>query len=291
MLPADVYRPRTYPPPGWQWPRFGDKQLDRVFASLTEEMHSNLASKHAAMRDIHKGRLEKQGLVPYNQPPPPPPPSPVNHFSIEDPEDGYHSAEEGRNSKEGPSRTSRMIEGAKHVTKNYAWPLTRDVLVPAAGDAAVFTRDVLAPAAGDVATNLTKGAIWLIGKSIWTAADLIWALSRDSGSYSPDTDGEGGGGPIPSIGWGGSSSSAGDGHSGLGNGKSSNIDMDVDELAKKGKGYLVEEIYKRPGWAHLFGREDSKGYTTDDVTLFRKRLGKMSQRDLAKVLVQLEKES
>ena len=261
MLPPDQYRKWTYPPPGRQWLQFGDKQLDEAIKSISQEAHDEMTARREPMRQVHVKYLERNNYFPMTrpaqQPPSPPPSSPVEHFSIADPEDGYQSAEEG------PSRTSRMIEGAKHVTKNYAWP---------------FTRDILAPAAGDIAVELTKGAAWLVGKSFWSLADIIWALNGDGGSDPPDEAGEG----YPSIGWTGSSS--------LGNGSYDSTD-EVDELAKKGKGYLVEEIYKRPGWAHLFGREDSKGYTTDDVTLFRKRLGQMSQRDLAKVLVSLQRGS
>ena len=85
MLPADVYKPRTYPPPGPQWPRFGDKQLDVAFASLTEEMHSNLAQKQSHVNQLHKERLEKLG---YNRPPPPaPPPTPTTeNYNLDVPE-------------------------------------------------------------------------------------------------------------------------------------------------------------------------------------------------------------
>ena len=75
MLPAEVYRPRTFPPPGKSWPQWGDRQLDQAFSSLTEQAHSNLAAKHASMRDIYKERLEKQGLVSYGRPPPTPIPT------------------------------------------------------------------------------------------------------------------------------------------------------------------------------------------------------------------------
>ena len=61
-----------------------------------------------------------------------------------------------------------------------------------------------------------------------------------------------------------------------------------EDLSKRGKGYLVEEIYKQPGWARMFGREDSRGYTTDETTEFRKKLSKMSPKDLAEVLTKLK---
>ena len=279
MLPPDQYRKWTYPPPGRQWLQFGDKQLNQAIDSISKEAHDAMTARREGMRQVHVDYLERnnyfpvaapQRTLPPSPPPllPPPPPPPVERFSIADPEDGYQSAEEG------PSRTSRMIEGAKHITKNYAWP---------------FTRDILAPAAGEVAVEVTKGAAWLIGKSIWSLADIIWALNGGGGSEPPDEEGE----RYPPIGSGGSSSSGGGSSNrgqpaGIGNGSSS-TDEDVDELAKKGKGFLVEEIYKKPGWANLFGREDANGYTNDDVTMFRKKLGKMSPRDLAKVLVSLNR--
>ena len=38
----------------------------------------------------------------------------------------------------------------------------------------------------------------------------------------------------------------------------------------------------------MFGREDSRGYTTDETTEFRKKLSKMSPKDLAEVLTKLK---
>jgi len=263
MLPPDQYRKWTYPPPGRQWVQLGDKQLDAALKSISQEAHEVMQTKREGMKEVHTSYLERNNYIPYSvgikriEPPKPAP----QQFVIADPDDGYKSAEEG------PSKAQRMIDGAKHVTKNYAWPITRDIL---------------APAAADVAVNVGKGAAWLIGKSFWSLADIIWALNGSTGS--PPEDG-GGDGSYPSIGWGGSSSSS------LGNGASSSDDPEVDELSQKGKGYLVEEIYKQPGWANFFGREDSRGYTTDETTMFRKQLGKMSQRDLAKVLINLKHKS
>ena len=247
--------------------------MNQAIDSISKQAHDKMAARREDMQQVHVDYLERNYYFPVaapqrTLPPSPPPPPPVERFSIADPEDGYQSAEEG------PSRTSRMIEGAKHITKNYAWP---------------FTRDILAPAAGEVAVEVTKGAAWLIGKSIWSLADIIWALNAGGRNEPPDEEGE----RYPPIGSGGSSSSGGGSSNrgqpaGIGNGSSS-TDEDVDELAKKGKGFLVEEIYKKPGWANLFGREDAKGYTNDDVTMFRKKLGKMSPRDLAKVLVSLNR--
>ena len=121
-----------------------------------------------------------------------------------------------------------MIEGVKRVTKNYAWP---------------FTRDILAPAAGDVAVEMAKGtasaAAWLVGKSFWSLADIIWALNKESGGDLQDEES-------------GGSSSSGGGPARIGNGSSS-ADDDVDELAERGKGYLTERIYQQLGWARMFG--------------------------------------
>ena len=53
----------------------------------------------------------------------------------------------------------------------------------------------------------------------------------------------------------------------------------------------MEEIYQKPGWAHLFGRTDSQGYTKDDKNEWRKKMRDMSKEDLAKVLIELESQS
>ena len=62
MLPATVYRPGKYPP-SQKWPQWGDPQLDKAFASLSEEAHAHMLHKHEDMRKFHKARLEKQGLT------------------------------------------------------------------------------------------------------------------------------------------------------------------------------------------------------------------------------------
>ena len=63
MLPVDVYRPRTYPPPGKHWIPWGDRQLDKAFASLSEEAHANLTRKNEHMRKLHEDRAAKLGLM------------------------------------------------------------------------------------------------------------------------------------------------------------------------------------------------------------------------------------
>ena len=57
------------------------------------------------------------------------------------------------------------------------------------------------------------------------------------------------------------------------------------------KGFLIEEIYKRPGWAQLMGVADKSGYhSRTGSTEFAQNLKKMSRQDLAQVLVHLDKQ-
>ena len=53
----------------------------------------------------------------------------------------------------------------------------------------------------------------------------------------------------------------------------------------------MEDIYRQPGWAHLFGRTDSRGYTKDDKNEWRQKMRDMSNHDLAEILVQLKSNS
>ena len=66
---------------------------------------------------------------------------------------------------------------------------------------------------------------------------------------------------------------------------------DVDEwLANvKSKGALVEEIYKRPGWAAAMGVQNSKGYSSDNQSeILRNKLKKMDRAELARILIHLD---
>ena len=57
------------------------------------------------------------------------------------------------------------------------------------------------------------------------------------------------------------------------------------------KGFLIEEIYTRPGWAQLMGVADKSGYhSRTGSTEFAQNLKKMSRQDLAQVLVHLDKQ-
>jgi hypothetical protein len=64
----------------------------------------------------------------------------------------------------------------------------------------------------------------------------------------------------------------------------------VDEwLAhSKSKGFLVEQIYQRPGWGKVLGVVNAQGYHTNDTQALRKKLMHMSAHDLAEILVRLD---
>ena len=142
-------------------------------SSLSEEAHANLIHKRGDMHKIHMDRLQKQGLQQHVYTAPQyniadaDPPEPQEPDQLATQTEEHQSAGE---EEEGPSRTAQFVQGAKHVAKNYAWP---------------FTRDILAPATGDLAVNLTKGAAWLVGKSVWGLADVIWALNGGDGNAPP----------------------------------------------------------------------------------------------------------
>ena len=61
----------------------------------------------------------------------------------------------------------------------------------------------------------------------------------------------------------------------------------VNEFAGRGKGWLIEQIYSKPGWMEMFGVVDERGYRNGQTTEFRKKLGGMSTHELAKILMAL----
>ena len=66
---------------------------------------------------------------------------------------------------------------------------------------------------------------------------------------------------------------------------------DVEEWLEKvkSKGALVEEIYKRPGWAAAMGVQNSKGYSSDNQSeILRNKLKKMDRMELARILIHLD---
>jgi len=262
MQPVPAYHPENYPPHGEQWPHFGDPQLDKALASISAEAHTALVKKRVENQPMHMERLQYHNLAPRAS---------VTHVgAAEQPmgetqsDSGFVSAgdAQGEQEEEEPPQSSgirRMASGIGHVVRNYVYPATRDIIAPAMADAAVHG---------------AKGLIWLTGKSAWTAAQLFWVLSGGEGSF-----------PVGDEPPSGSSSSSQ--HSLTWN---SEADADeVERLSKKGKGFLVEELYRTKGWRKVFEQEDARGYANDESALFRKKLGQMSKRDLAEVLVKLNK--
>lgn len=272
MLPATPYREQSYPPAGRQWPQFGDPKLDQAFASLTQEMRANLAEKRDGMHQIHMERLRHMNLAapapasPPLAPQTPPTRGPTHYYIYQrsdrpEQQEEFHDAEEGPEPP-GPSNAQRLAKGLKHVAKEYVWPITRHVVAPAMGKLGVH--------------GLT-GAAWLIGKSFWTLWDVLEALGP-FGDSSPDYD------PGPA----GPALGGPESYGALGNGGHAE---EVERLAKKTKGGLMEEIYQQPGWARLFGRTDSRGYTNDDKNEWRQKMRDMSNHDLAEILVKLKSRS
>ena len=71
MLSLEPYNDRMrYPPPGRQWVRFGDAQLDAAMTSISHEAYNVLRQKREAERPFHEERLQKMGLEPPPKPPP-----------------------------------------------------------------------------------------------------------------------------------------------------------------------------------------------------------------------------
>jgi len=264
MQPVPPYRPENYPPHGGQWPRFGDPQLDQALASISAEAHAALLKKRAMDQPMHMDRLQYHGLAPKAAPMPiePPVAEPEQPMGMpeqptETPSDPAYMSIGDEEGASQPSGIRRMASGIGNIVSNYMYPATRDIIAPAMADAAVHG---------------AKGLIWLTAKSAWTAAQLFWVLSGGEGAF-PESVGD-------------SSSS---GQQALTYDPDAADADEVERLSKKGKGFLVEELYRTEGWRKVFQQEDAKGYANDESVLFRKQLGKMSKRDLAEVLVKLNK--
>ena len=251
MLPATPYSAQGYPPAGRQWLHFGDPKLDEAIASLSQEMHSNLAQKRQPMHHFHLERLQYNDMAP--RPVEPPPPQAPTHYQMDS------------DNEEEPARDAAEISepsGMRRFAKEYAWPITRDIV---------------APAMGDMAVSGLKGAAWLTGKALWTVVDILGALGGGEQAEQETS----------ALGYGSSAAALGNG----GGASSSSDEPEVERLAKKTKTALMEEIYKQPGWANLFGMTDSRGYTKEDKGGWRRKMRDMSQHDLAEILVKLERGS
>ena len=67
MLAVRPYHAGGYPPPGRRWPQFGDPALEAALGGA-DSIRSKLQAKRDAMRSVHLGRLEDQGIVPMGAP-------------------------------------------------------------------------------------------------------------------------------------------------------------------------------------------------------------------------------
>ena len=235
MLAVPRYHPESYPPEGAQYPQFGDPQLDHALASTTDEAHAALSRKRAASQPMHLETLQYHRLMPRLPAPEPEaltPQAPEQHAMESQSDEGYVSAADEEEAP-GPSRLRRVASGIGHVVRNHLYPATRDILLPAMGDAAY---------------EGIKGLTWLTGAAVWSAAELFWVLNGGEGEY-PE---------------------------GVGDRSSSSTHAltypdedqeEIDRLSKKGKGFLVEELYRKPGWRRVFNQEDSNGYSNDQSAL------------------------
>ena len=61
----------------------------------------------------------------------------------------------------------------------------------------------------------------------------------------------------------------------------------INEFAGRGKGWLIEQIYSKPGWMEMFGVSDARGYRSNQTGEFRKKSGGVSTHELAKILMAL----
>jgi putative protein kinase ArgK-like GTPase of G3E family len=60
----------------------------------------------------------------------------------------------------------------------------------------------------------------------------------------------------------------------------------------KNRGVLVEEIYKRPGWAAALGITDAQGFhRADSSEELRRKLKTMTRAELATILIYLDSQS
>ena len=252
MLSADIYRyGMKYPPTGAVWMQFGDKELDRAMSAISHDFQKAVHQKKEAMRPLHEEKLQKLGLTPMHRPQP-------QFYSIADQpplevatQDDAPQEEVATTevSEPGPSR----LQQAGSFVRNHAWP---------------FTRDILGPATADLASHLTKAGLYLAGKTAWNLADVMFAIGGAEGEESEEVP------PTRSYPM-------------LGDGEDPAQEQRINELAGRGKGWLIEQIYSKPGWLQMFGLADEKGYRGNQTAEFRKKLGGMATHELAKILVAL----
>ena len=243
-----------YPPTGAAWMQFGDKELDTAMSAISHDIQKALHQKKEAMRPLHEEKLQKMGLTPMQQPQ-------TQFYSIADqppmeelpsedvsPEE-MSVYEPPQSTQPGPSR----LQQAGQFVRNHAWP---------------FTRDILGPAALDLAGQLTKAGIYLAGKTAWNLADVMFALGGAEGGEYEEAPAE-------------------QSYPMLTDGEDPAQEQKINELAARGKGWLIEQIYSKPGWMEMFGVSDARGYRSTETAEFRKKLGGMSTHELAKILMAL----
>ena len=244
----------TYAPTGSAWIQFGDKQLDRAMSSLSHDMQKTLHQRKEQMKPLHQERLQKMGLDPIQTVEPP-----TQFFSIadhppmEEPPTEIEAMEEASPAPTmgpGPSR----LQQAGQFVRNHAWP---------------FTRDILGPATADLAGQLTNAGLFLTKKAAWNLADVLFAI----GGAEVSEEGEE---PTEAT-----------NYAMIGDGEDPAQEQRINELAGKGKGWLIERIYSKPGWMEMFGISDERGYRSNQTAEFRKKLGGMSTHELAKILMAL----
>ena len=259
MLATDVYRyGQRYPPTGSAWMQFGDKELDRAMSSLSHDIQKALHQRKDAMKPLHQERLQKMGLAPTqaieprtqfysiaDQPPTDEPQDEAMEDALEEP-----PAPAGPGPSAGPSR----LEQAGRFVRNYAWPITRDIL---------------GPATADMAGALTGAGLYLTKKAAWNLADVLFAIGGAEAGEEGEEDAQAHSYPM------------------LADGADPAQEQKVNELAGRGKGWLIEQIYSKPGWMEMFGVVDGRGYRNGQTAEFRKKLGGMSTHELAKVLMAL----
>jgi hypothetical protein len=254
MLAADVYRyGQKYPPTGSAWMQFGDNELDRAMSSLSHDIQKALHQRKEVMKPLHQERLQKMGLAPMAIEPRTQFYSIADQPPLEEPQEAMEAALETP-APSAPSAGPSRLEQAGRFVRNYAWPITRDIL---------------GPATADMAGALTGAGIYLTKKAAWNLADVLFAI----GGAEAGEEGE----------------EAAQAHSYpmLADGADPAQEQRVNELAGRGKGWLIEQIYSKPGWMEMFGVVDERGYRNGQTAEFRRKLGSMSTNELAKVLMAL----
>jgi len=233
-------------------------------SSLSQDLHKALHQRKETMKPLHQERLQKMGLEPMQAEPR------TQFFSIADQPPVEELPQEAapmdapmeapmedalENSPEAPSEPApSRLRQAGRLVRNYAWPITRDIL---------------APAAVDMAGALTSAGLYLTGKAAWSLADVLFAIGGAEGGEEGEEDAQAQSYPM------------------LGDGEDPAQEQRINELAGRGKGWLIEQIYSKPGWMEMFGVVDERGYRSSQTTEFRKKLGGMSAHELAKVLLAL----